>query len=349
MKLDKILAITCLLVLTMLGQANQAQDKSQPITKQEIIALLKNTDQRNLSQSEVVDEVERRGIAFKADAATLSELRQNGARVFLLEAIKRLSDNGGKLPVVPAEIEDEAEREKANADAFDKLPFIEKTRRRALEYSAELPNFIVTQHVNRYLQMPDSKDWKLDDTLEVELRFSPTEGEQFKVIKVNGKATQKSYDDIGGTTSSGEFGSLLASIFSRQSKAEFKEIKKEVFNKREAVIYDFTVKKVNSNSAITDRQSGKKAIAGYSGSIWIDIETQQVLRIESANEGMPADFPITLSENAVEYDWMMIDGQRYLLPVRAELLLGRDREKFYMRNVIEFRNYQKFEAKIKIE
>jgi hypothetical protein len=276
-------------------------------------------------------------------------LRQNGARVFLLEAIKRLSDNGGKRPVVPDEIEDETAREKAKAEAFDKLPFIEKTRIRALDYSAELPNFIVTQHVKRYLQLPDAKDWKLDDTLEIELRFSPTEGEQFKVLKVNNKPTQQSYDDVGGSTSSGEFGSLLASIFSQQSKAEFKEIKKEVINKREAVIYEFTVRKANSNSTITDRQSGQKTIAGYRGSMWIDRETQQVLRIEIANEGMPANFPITLSENTVDYDWVTIDGERYLLPVHAELLLGRDRDRFYMRNDIEFRGYQKFGARIKIE
>lgn len=349
MRLQIILAIAFLLGLTIISQPNQAQEQLQPITKQEILALLKKVDQRNLSQSEIVDEVERRGLAFKADENILNELRQNGARTFLLEAIKRLSDNGGKPPVVPDEIEDEAAREKAKTEAFDKLPFIEKTRRHALEYSAELPNFIVTQHVSRYLQPPGSKEWKLDDTLEIELRFSPTQGEQFKVLKINGKPTQQSYDDIGGSTSSGEFGSLLASLFVPQSKAEFKEIKKDVINKREAMIYDFTVKKANSNSAITDRSTGQRTIAGYSGSIWVDIETQQVLRIESANEGMPANFPITLSENAVEYDWVTIDGKRYLLPVRAELLLGRDRDKFYMRNVIEFRGYQKFEAKIKIE
>jgi hypothetical protein len=349
MSLRKFLIIFCLCNLLVSGRPTPAQETLQPITKAEIIALLKKTDQRNLSQSEVVDEVERRGLAFKADDATLNELKQNGARVFLLDAIKRLSDNGGKPPVVADASEIEADREKVKAEAFDKLPFIEKTRQRALEYSAELPNFIVTQHIKRYLQMPDAKDWKLDDTLEVELRFSATEGEQFKVVKVNGKAMQKSYDDISGTTSSGEFGSLLASIFSWQSKAEFKEVKKEVINKRPTLIYDFNIKKANSRSVITDRQSGQKAIAGYSGSMWIDVETHQVLRIEAANEGMPANFPITLSENAVDYDWVTIDGNRYLLPVRAELLLGRDRDRFYMRNVIEFHGYQKFEAKIKIE
>ncbi len=349
MKVQKSLAILWVLSLMIFSQPAHAQEKTQPISKEEILTLLKNVDQRKLSQSEIVDEVERRGLAFKADDATLSELKQNGARVFLLEAIKRLSDNGGKLPVLADEIEDEAARDKAKAEDFDKLPFIEKTRRRALEYSRELPNFIVTQRVSRYLRLPDVKDWKLDDTLEIELRFSPTQGEQFKLLKINGKPTGQSYDDIGGTTSSGEFGSLLASLFSRQAKAEFKEIKKEVINKRQAVIYDFTVKKANSNSWLTDKQTGQKALAGYSGSIWIDTENQQVLRIEVANEGMPANFPITLSENAVEYDWVMIGSERYLLPVRAELLLGRDRDNFYMRNVIEFRGYQKFETKMKIE
>jgi hypothetical protein len=350
MKTLRALMVIGLIGSVTMGLAFPLQDKGQqPITKQEIIALLKKIDPRKLSQVEIVDEIEQRGLAFKADEGILNELQQNGARAFLLDAIKRLSDNGGKAQVNPDDIEDEALREKAKTEAFARLPLIEQTRRHALEYTAELPNFIVTQIVSRYIQTPESKNWRLDDTLEIELTFSSTKGEQFKVIKINGKPTQQSFDELGGSTSSGEFGSLLASVFAPQSKAEFKEVKKEVINKREAVIYDFSVKKVNSNSSITDKGTGKKTIAGYSGSLWIDTQTKQVLRIESANEGMAADFPITLSENAVEYDWIPIDGEPYLLPIRAELLLGRDRERVYTRNVIEFRGYKKFEAKIKIE
>jgi hypothetical protein len=58
---------------------------------------------------------------------------------------------------------------------------------------------------------------------------------------------------------------------------------------------------------------------------------------------------VTLSENAVEYDWITIGGERYLLPVRAELLLGVDSQRTYTRNVIEFTGYRKFEAKIKVD
>lgn len=319
------------------------------ISKAEIIALLKHTDPRRLSQVEIVDELERRGLAFKVDEALLKELQQNGARAFVLDAVKRLGENGGKMPVNPEEIEDPSAREKARAEALAKLPFIEQTRRYALDYAKELPNFIVTQIVSRYVQTPEAPQWKLDDTLEIELTYSASKGEQFKVLKINGKAAQKSYDELGGSTSSGEFGSLLEALFLPQSKAEFTAIKKDVINKRTAMIYEFRVTKNNSTSLIVDKASNQKTIAGYTGSLWIDTESKKVLRIETANEGVPAGFPVTLSENAVEYDWVTIEGERYLLPVRAEVLLGRDRERIYTRNVIEFRGYKKFEARIKIE
>ena len=72
-----------------------------------------------------------------------------------------------------------------------------------------------------------------------------------------------------------------------------------------------------------------------------------MLRIESASEGMPDNFSITLAENSVEYDIVKIADQPYLMPVRAEVLLGSDRERQYSRNVIEFRNYRRFDSDIK--
>jgi hypothetical protein len=355
--MKRMIAFTLIGLLTfgMIGAAAQVQDKPQPLSKQEIVALLKQSEARSLTQSGIVEEVERRGIAFAIDEKVLSELRQEGARSFLLEAIRRSADKGGQ-PLntaveasQPADTVDEEAIQKARAEALTKMPLIEQARHHALDYTKELPNFIVTQKVTRYIQTPASKEWQLEDTLEGELTYSAGKGEQYKLLRINGKPTQQSYEALGGSTSTGEFGSTLASLFTPQSKAEFTEAKKEIVNGRATVIYDFVVKKANSNSMISDKKSGQKTIAGYRGSIWIDTETKQALRIETSNEGMPANFPITLSENAVDYDWVTIDGERYLLPVRAELILGVDRERIYTRNVIEFRNYQKFGAKIKIE
>ena len=167
------------------------------------------------------------------------------------------------------------------------------------------------------------------------------------LTKMDGKPSTLKYENLGGSTSTGEFGSLMTAAFAPQSKAEFKEVRKETFHNRQTVVYDFKVKKAFSANQITDKSTFQTVTAAYQGTVWIDVETKRVLRIEQAAEGMPPNFSITLAENAVEYDWVKIADQPYLLPVRAEVLLGSDRDRYYNRNVIEFRNYRKFDTDIK--
>ena len=108
------------------------------------------------------------------------------------------------------------------------------------------------------------------------------------------------------------------------------------------------MRKAHSQNQITEKTTGRTIVAAYQGSVWIDTETKRVLRIEQSSEDIPPGFPITLSESAVEYDWVTISGERYLMPIHAEVLMGQDRERYYTRNVIEFRNYHKFDSDVKI-
>jgi hypothetical protein len=50
----------------------------------------------------------------------------------------------------------------------------------------------------------------------------------------------------------------------------------------------------------------------------------------------------------VEYDWREVSGKRYWLPIKAEVIHGSDRYRTYFRNVIEFRDYRKFDGDVKI-
>lgn len=328
-----------------------------PVTKQEILDGLKAGTDRDSGQSELAAAIVERGIAFPVDEKTLEEFRQAGARSFLLDAIRRAGAKPApvdrprlRLPDDPPPPPTPAEEltPEARAEAIAKLPFLEQARYHALEYSDELPNFRVTQIVKRYFRGPQSKDWELRDTLELELFYSDKQGEKYKLVKLNGAPTKMSYDQLGGSTSTGEFGAIMGSLFSPRSKADFKETGKEVFNGRQTVLYDFVVKKVNSSSELTDRGSNRSVIAGYQGTVWIDVETRRVLRIELAHDNIQPGFPITLAESAIEYGWVTIAGERYLLPVQAEVLLGRDSLREYTRNVIEFRNYQKFDTDVKL-
>jgi hypothetical protein len=228
------------------------------------------------------------------------------------------------------------------------LPLLDQARYHAAEFMNDLPNFVVTQIVTRSIRTPGKKDWRRQDKLEIELSYRAKTGEQFKLMRYNDKPTQMTYDQLKGATSTGEFGSILGAVFSPQSQAEFKEVRREIFRGHQTVIYDFRVEKAFSSNTITDVNSGRPVTTAYSGSVWIDTESGRALRIKQSAEDIPLGFPITLAERAVEYDWILIDGQRYLLPVYAEVILGNDLKRYYLRNVIELRNYHMFDTDLKI-
>jgi hypothetical protein len=336
------------------------QDNAKPFTKEELLRLLKPVPGKRVEQGDLAGEIAARGIAFPADEKTLEEFRNAGARSYVIDALKQAAIDATrpKLQLPPAEPppkptaetvrqKEEEQGEPAAAD-LAKLPLIEQARYHALKFLDELPNFIVTQFVSRSVQTPEKKDWQEQDKLEIELTYSPQKGEKFKLIKMNDRPSSMSYESLGGATSTGEFGTMLAGLFDPQSQAQFKEVRKETFKGRPTILFEFAVKKAFSNNNITDKTSGRSVTTAYAGTIWVEVETARVLRIEQASEDIQRGFPISVAESAVEYDWVKIGEQKYLLPTAAEVLLGSDINRTYSRNVIELKNYKVFETGIKM-
>ncbi len=343
-------------LLCVVGGNLCAQDKQTPMTREEILRRLKPTPGQRYEQGDLAAEIAQRGVAFKVDEGTLAEFRKAGARTFLLDALEQVA-HPKPPPPPPARVEApppvnaaEPGAEAAPAPAVDisKLPLIEQARHHALAFMEELPNFIVTQFVTRSVREPEHKDWQAEDKLEIELSYRVKKGEQFKLLKRNDKPTTMSYADLRGATSTGEFGSMLIALFDEQSQAEFKEVKRETLRNHETVVYEYRVKKAFSNNTLTDKTSGRSVTTAYSGSVWVEIASGRVLRIEHSSDDIQRGFPITMAESAVEYDWVKINDERFLLPVLAEVILGNDSERRYSRNVIELRNYHMFETDLKI-
>lgn len=339
------------------------QDNAKPFTKEELLRVLKPAPGKRVEQGDLAGEIAARGIAFPADEKTLEEFRNAGARSFVLDAIKQAAIDATRpklqipptgaaapppSPTAEAVLQKEEEQGEPATAELARLPLIEQARYHAVKFLDELPNFIVTQFVTRSVQTPEKKDWQERDKLEIELTYSGEKGEKFKLVKMNDRPTSMSYESLGGATSTGEFGTMIAALFSRQSQAQFKEVRKETFKGKPSVLYAFTVKKANSSNTITDKTSGRSVTTAYSGTVWIDVETARVLRIEQSSEDIQRGFPITLAESAVEYEWIKVGEQKYLLPVFAEVLLGSDINRTYSRNVIELKNYKVFETGIKL-
>lgn len=340
MKQRIILLVLFLCVFGLPAWAQRASTvlPNEPLTLQDMNILLRRQVGRDLTEANLALLVERVGLGFDPTPEAVSRLRANGAHQHLINTIKRVS-------------------ERLNANANSKItilretpdPFLEETRRNVRDYLEDLPDFICQQDVERYFDFEARGAWDRADKLTYELTYSRKKGESYKPMNSIGRPPTKSLEQAGGAYSTGDFASMLASLFDTETKAMFKAAGKEKLGTRPTVLYDFTVSQPTSKLTIK-AEGAPQIVAGYSGTVWIDEEKKLVLRLDTAVDNMPANYPVTNSESSVDYDTVKLRGLdiEFLLPIRAEFIIADRRERKYFRNLLTFKFYRKFETDIKI-
>jgi hypothetical protein len=164
--------------------------------------------------------------------------------------------------------------------------------------------------------------------------------EDYRNIMVNGKPSTRPIEKTGAW-STGEFQTTLESLLNPYTAAAFRKTKDDTFDGRPAYTYDFSVQQVNSDWDI-HAPDGSKATPAYSGTVWIDKGTFNVVRIEEQTGPLPSSFPFDKAESAVEYGFVRIDGKTYPLPTHSEILTCQRGSSTCTKNEINFQNYRKF-------
>ena len=324
------------LLVPVKGQSGN-QAANEPLTLQALNTMLRREVGRDMTEADLAARIERFGIAFDPTSDAISRLRANGAHQNLINAVKRAADklsaSAGKVVITGPQPTD---------------PFIEETRKVVRDYLDELPDFICQQDIQRYFDYDGSGAWEKADTLVYELTYN-RKRESYKPINSVGRPVTRPLDDVKGAYSTGDFASGLASLFDLETKALFKPAGKERLGNRQALIYDFTVPK-ESSKLVLKAEGADPLITGYSGTVWIDVETKKVLRIDQALDDIPKSNPVTHSESSVDYDIIKLRGLDvdFLLPTSAEFIIADRRQKHYFRNLIHFKFYRKFETDIKL-
>jgi hypothetical protein len=222
-------------------------------------------------------------------------------------------------------------------------PVIQSAREAAFQFTEQLPNYIVKQFTTRYqtdAAHGNRTSWQALDVVTADV-VCENGKESYKNILVNGKSPK---DDIEktGSWSTGEFATVLQGILAPYTDADFHNKRATTISNHPAYRYDYSVEQKNSGWHVY--ASSESYVPGYTGSIWIDKETSRVLRIEMSAVNMPKSFALDAVESAVDYDYVMISEQKYLLPTHSEALSCVRGTAECTRNVIEFRNYRKFGA-----
>ena len=203
-------------------------------------------------------------------------------------------------------------------------------------------NFLCLQVTRRYVDQSGMENYRLIDTIAEKLSYFDQK-EDYSVISVNGiPVTGREHERMGGATSSGEFGSILREIFSPETDTRFDWERWATLRGKRMHVFSYRVPQSTSKYSIRwgDGPSARTIIAGYRGLIYADRETFKVMRLQLEAENMPVDFPIQSVTLDLNYDYTTISGEKYVLPLKAEL---HSREgKFLVKNEVEFRRYNRF-------
>lgn len=221
--------------------------------------------------------------------------------------------------------------------------FIDQAREAAFSFTETLPNYVVKQYTTRYaseVARGGQTSWQTQDNVTADV-IEENGTEKYKNILVNGQPPRVDVEKTG-TWSRGEFSSLQLDVLSPNTNANFHGKQSTTIVNRAAFLYSFSVEQPNSHWHV--ESNGQSYLPAYSGSIWIDKENYRVLRIELSAKNLPSTFPFDTVESAVDYDYVLIGEDKYLLPVHSEALSCVRGTSQCSRNVIEFRNYKKFTA-----
>lgn len=225
----------------------------------------------------------------------------------------------------------------------DTSRILDSARTYALEYSQTLPDFICNEVVRRYREGMDPGAWTLSDTLTVRLSYYGHR-EDYKLLQVNNKAADRSYEALGGSISEGEFGSLLRQVFDAERSTAIRFAQWDSIRDKQVAVFSYRMTAEHARYAVNFVLNDQRysTVAGRRGLVYVDPASGRILRVTSAADGLPADFPVQKLVSTLEYDVTAIGDRTFLLPHTAEVQLQAGA--FLTRNTIEFQEYHKFNA-----
>jgi len=227
------------------------------------------------------------------------------------------------------------------ADA-DSAALVERSRQKALDYAHSLPDFVCAEIIQRYAASAwrvKLGPWVYTDTLTVKLSYSQRT-ERHTLELIDGKPTERKFEDLGGETSSGEFGGILRTVFDPTSQATFAWDSAKRARNRRLDVYRYEVRAARSPYYV--RHQNASGIVGLHGTDEIDSETGEVWRLVAIAYDIPQQVDVQFFSSTVEYALAGIAGRNYLLPGRSETEIHSTET--WARNKMEFRNYRKFSA-----
>lgn len=281
------------------------------------------------------------------DGDHLEALEAIGVGPRTRQALEALSTESKSLPAPPKPVEEVKPVPlpvRPPPDSVEQKRLIEAARDYAVNYSKQLPNYICLQVTRRYYDPSGGDNWVTLDRISTKLTYFDQK-ENYELVNVAGTDKAVSYWSLGGTLSSGEFGSQLHDIFDPASEATFDWDHWGVLRGHNCYVFSYYIDQPHSRYHVVYEKTDD-IVPAYRGLVYVDKDTELVLRT-TLEPILPAGFGVKQASIVLDYDFTNIGDNQYLLPLKVLVLsrVGRITTK----NEVEFRLYQKYGTNVTLK
>jgi hypothetical protein len=312
---------------------------AQPaVSIDKLVEFLHSSIRMKMPDRQVATYVGKMHLSQKLEDRVIEQLQGEGLGPKTVAALRQLSTSTSSLPVA-ALTKPDPPPPPPPPSYEDQNSILTEAREYALNYTKNLPDFLCLQVTRRYFDPNGSDNYRSYDTVMTKVSYVE-QHEKYELLSVNDRFMTSSYESLGGTISSGEFGSMMKEIFEPRTDAEFHWLRWATLRGRRTHVYAYVVDQAHSQWSIEDRTVHDRISPGYSGLVYVDRDTHAVMRVTLKAEGIPATFPIQEADDRLDYDLTDISGRQFILPMMAQVHLKAG--KINQRNDIEFRGYRKF-------
>jgi hypothetical protein len=320
-----------------MGQPAAAQMR---LSVQQLSRFIESSIRLKHEDKRVADYLKRVTLTEHLDDRTVEVLQGKGAGPKTVEALRSLSVASTALPKPGKPAPKPAPVLIPPPSPEEQKKILDSVREYGLNYTKRLPDFICTQVTRRYGDPSGLEFWQSLDTITERLTYFEQK-EDYKVVLVNGRPMDISHDALGGSTSSGEFGSMMKEVFEPESQTKFRWERWATLRGRRTHVFSYRILTPNSKYRVIYQRS-MNIVSGYRGLIYVDADYSTVSRITLDLDDIPPTFPVQQVKVMLDYDFIKIGESEHVLPLRAEV---RSREgKNLIKNEVEFRMYRKFGA-----
>jgi len=228
---------------------------------------------------------------------------------------------------------------------------LDAVREYVMNYDGSLPDFICLEvETRKAARKPGSlgggragsdPSYQTQDVITNKLTYFKHHEEKTPILNGSRPITT-SYENLGGSTSTGDFGTMLRLLFEPQTHAHFEWARWATWDHRLTMVFSFRVEQRYSQYSISVKDLKKEIVTAYSGEVFVDNEHRDVVRLVTKAEDIPIDFPVRQAQEVLDYESQDVGGQKFLLPSRGEMQM--DGGQYLTDNILEFRFYRKYEV-----